>query len=257
MTEFIYNWVARDNTGNDLDEELRLFTDKPTKREDGRFVIEKGESWAIDENLANGIFITVPHGVCIELPRPVNKRGWGGPARVRRFNNPETTADKQEVDTFIIRRYSAGEVLELLRGEVPDLIPTRYPIVKVRRPDGSIDALSAISHRLPVRDTLVASVKAALADYGTYGNKVHFYVHSLTLRFDGGKLAMYLRYAAVQQPHSDAQHKAVTQNGRTAAMVRLQEFVRARAPGSCKRLSSGADCACPLCDLDRLFDTHP
>ena len=34
--------------------------------------------------------------------------------------------------------------------------------------------------------------------------------------------------------------------------VRLRAFINARLAGQCKMLSSGSECTCALCDLDRL-----
>lgn len=36
---------------------------------------------------------------------------------------------------------------------------------------------------------------------------------------------------------------------------RLKNFARIRRPGGCRMLSEGADCNCPLCDIDRLQQT--
>lgn len=38
-----------------------------------------------------------------------------------------------------------------------------------------------------------------------------------------------------------------------SAAVRLNELIRRLAPGGCKILSRGAECLCPLCDLDRIL----
>ena len=34
---------------------------------------------------------------------------------------------------------------------------------------------------------------------------------------------------------------------------RLREFVRQNLNGGCKIISLGADCCCPLCDLERMY----
>ncbi len=40
-------------------------------------------------------------------------------------------------------------------------------------------------------------------------------------------------------------------NDTQAIAARLKQFVRAMAPGHCRAVSLGADCPCPLCDIDR------
>lgn len=37
-----------------------------------------------------------------------------------------------------------------------------------------------------------------------------------------------------------------------ASRDRLHAFIRAKTSGGCLMLSRGADCECPLCDVDRL-----